>query len=83
MNVCRLSWTKSIHHQESLPLPLISRLLDQLGHAKMYTKINLRGEYNLVHIREGDEWKMTFKTCYDHFEYVVMSFDLINALVIF
>jgi hypothetical protein len=26
---------------------------------------------------------MTFKTCYGHFEYVVMSFDLINTLVIF
>jgi len=83
MNVCQLSWTKSIHHQESIPLPLISRLLDQLGHAKVYTKINLRGEYNLVRIWEGDEWKMMFRTYYGHFEYVVMSFDLINALIIF
>jgi len=32
------------------PLPLISRLLNQLSHAKVYTKIDLHGTYNLVHI---------------------------------
>jgi len=26
---------------------------------------------------------MTFHTCYDHFEYMIMSFNLINASVIF
>jgi hypothetical protein len=30
------------------PLPLISRLLDQLSHAKVYTKIDLCGTYNLM-----------------------------------
>ncbi len=62
------------------PLPLILGLLDQLSHAKMYTKIDLHGTYNLVHIREGDEWKMTFRTHYNHFEYVVMMpFVITNA----
>ena len=42
------------------PLPLISGLLDQLGQAKIYTKIDLRGAYNLVRIKEGDEWKTAF-----------------------
>jgi hypothetical protein len=65
------------------PLPLISRLLDELGHAKVYTKINLRGKYNLVRIQKGNEWKTTFKTCYNHFEYVVIPFGLINTPIIF
>jgi hypothetical protein len=52
--------------------PMISRLLDQLSHAKVYTKIDLYGTYNLVHIQEGNEWKSMFKTHYDHFEYAVM-----------
>jgi hypothetical protein len=64
-------------------LPLILGLLDQLNHAKIYTKIDLRGAYNLVRIQEGDEWKITFKTCYIHFEYVVMPFGLTNALIVF
>ncbi len=37
----------------------------------------------MVCIQEGDEWKRMFKTCYDHFEYVVMSFGLTNVPIIF
>jgi hypothetical protein len=65
------------------PLPLISGLLDQLCHAKMHTKIDLHGAYNLVHIRKGGEWKMMFKTRYGHFEYVVMPFGFTNAPIVF
>ncbi len=49
----------------------------------MYTKIDLCETYNLVRILKGDEWNMTFKTHYGHFKYVVMPFDLINALVVY
>jgi hypothetical protein len=49
----------------------------------VYTKIDLHETYNLVCIEKGDEWKTTFKTCYDHFEYVVMPFGLTNAPAIF
>ena len=65
------------------PLPLISRLLNQLGQAKIYTKIDLRRAYNLVRVREGDEWKTAFRTRYGHFEYLVMPFGLTNAPAIF
>jgi hypothetical protein len=57
--------------------------LDQFGHAKIYTKIDLRGAYNVVHIQKGDEWKTTFIIRYNHFEYVVMPFGFTNALVVF
>jgi hypothetical protein len=49
----------------------------------VYTKIELCGAYNLVHIRKGNEWKTTFRTHYEDFEYVVMPFDLTNACVVF
>jgi hypothetical protein len=42
-------------------LPLILRLLNQLNHAKMYTKINLDGTYNLVCIQKDNEWKICSK----------------------
>jgi hypothetical protein len=65
------------------PLPLIFGLFNQLGQAKIYTKINLQGAYNLVRIKESDEWKTAFRTRYEHFEYNVMPFGLTNAPAIF
>lgn len=65
------------------PLPLIPTLLEQLNGAKHFTKIDLRGAYNLVCIRPGDEWKTTFRTRYGHFEYTVMPFGLTNASAVF
>ena len=65
------------------PLPLISGLFDQLSQAKIYTKIDLRGAYNLVRIKAGDEWKTAFRTRYRHFQYNVMPFGLTNAPAIF
>jgi hypothetical protein len=34
-------------------------------------------------VKEGDEWKTTFYTSYDHFEYLVMPFGLTNAPAVF
>jgi hypothetical protein len=36
-----------------------------------------------MRIQESDEWKTTFKIRYNHFEYVVMPFDLTNAPIVF
>lgn len=61
------------------PLPLIPDLLDRLGQARIYSKIDLRGAYNLLRIKEGEEWKTAFRTRYGLFEYRVMPFGLTNA----
>ncbi len=57
--------------------------MDQISSAKVYIIIDLCGEYNLVRIWKGDEWKRTFRTHYGHFEYVLMPFSLITTFVIF
>ncbi len=64
-------------------LSLISETLDRLSRVKQFTKLDLKNVYHRLRIRREDEWKTTFRTCYDHFEYMIMSFDLINASVIF
>ena len=65
------------------PLPLISDMLDRLGSSKFFTKIDLRGAYNLVRMKPGDEFKTAFRCKFGHFEYTVMPFGLTNAPAIF
>jgi len=36
-------------------LPLITELVDSMGNKRVFTKMNLRWEYNNVRIKEGDE----------------------------
>ena len=65
--------------KDRYPLPLISDLLNSPGKARVYTKIDLRHAYHLIRIREGDEWKTTFRTRYGSFEWRVMPEGLTNA----
>ncbi|KAL0154077.1 hypothetical protein M9458_050536 [Cirrhinus mrigala] len=57
--------------------------LEQLRQAQYYTKLDLRNAYNLIRIREGDEWKTAFSTTSGHYEYRVMPFGLSNSPSIF
>jgi len=65
------------------PLPLISEMLDRVREARIFTKLDFRGAYNLIRIREGDEYKMAFRTHFGQFEYRVMAFGLTNARATF
>uniref|UniRef100_A0A8C5R5D1 ribonuclease H n=1 Tax=Leptobrachium leishanense TaxID=445787 RepID=A0A8C5R5D1_9ANUR len=51
------------------PLPLISELMDRLKTATIFSKLDLKGAYNLIRVKEGDEWKTAFRSRYGHFEY--------------
>uniref|UniRef100_A0A3B1JLN1 ribonuclease H n=1 Tax=Astyanax mexicanus TaxID=7994 RepID=A0A3B1JLN1_ASTMX len=60
----------------SYPLPLVPATLEQIRGARIFTKLDLRSAYNLIRIREGDEWKTAFSTTTGHFEYLVMPYGL-------
>ena len=68
-----------ISKKDCYPLPLISDLLDSPHKAQVYSKIDFRHAYHLVHIADSDEWKTAFRTHYGSFEWSVMPFGLTNA----
>ena len=62
---------------------MISDVLENIGTKKVFTKMDLRWEYNNVRIKEGDEWKAAFMTPEELFEPTVIFFGLINSLATF
>jgi hypothetical protein len=61
------------------PLSRIHILFDQLVGAQVFSKIDLRSGYHQIKIHAKDIPKTAFTTRYGLFEYLVMSFGLMNA----
>jgi len=62
------------------PLPLMQELQDRVQGAQWFTKMDLKNGFNLIRIREDNEWKTAFRTRYELYEFQVMPFGLTNAL---
>jgi hypothetical protein len=61
------------------PLLLIAQLIADLSGAWIFSKLDVQQGYNNVLIKEGDQWKATFKTKFGFFEPLVMFFGLCNS----
>ena len=61
------------------PLPPVKETLMRLAQAWVFTKLDIRGAYNLIRMKEDDDWKTAFRTRYGLFESLVMPFRLTNT----
>lgn len=57
--------------------------LEELHGACIFSKLDLWSVYNLVRIREANEWKTVFITPSGHYEYQVMPYGLANSPSVF
>ena len=64
-------------------LSLLSETLNHFAHNRHFIKIDICNIYHCIQIRKNNEWKTTFYTCYNQFEYQMMFFELINTSAIF
>ena len=65
-------------------LYLIIKIMNQIKNIKKFNRMNIHDIFHRMHITKDDEWKTIFHTHYDHYEYLIMLFDLLyNTPAIF
>ena len=69
--------------QDAYHISLMTTLMKQIQGSNYFNKLDLKNGFNLIRVKEGDEWKTAFKTRYSLCEYKVMPFGLANTPSVF
>lgn len=65
--------------KQVFPLPRIDEILDQLGHSRYFTTLDLASGYHQVQMDKDDAEKTAFSTGTGHYEFTRMPFGLTGA----
>ncbi|KAI9034720.1 reverse transcriptase family protein, partial [Aspergillus affinis] len=69
----------SITKKNRYPLPLMDELLDRLGRAKIFTKLDIRQGFHRIRMHPDSVDLTTFRTKYGSYKYQVLPFGLTNG----
>ena len=61
-------------------LPLIRETLNLMASSVIFTKLDIIAAFNNLRMAEGEEWKTAMQTRYGLYKYLVMLFELCEAL---
>jgi len=76
VNYCDLN---QITQKDRYPLSLIYETLQNIKWAQWYIKLNVIAAFHKIWIVTEDKWKMVFHTRYRLYEWMMTSFELVNA----